>query len=140
MQAETFFLCLWSAIFFTAYPFVMRVTGLPAAAAGLVLHFVGFLVFIPVSAMAKVDWKMVTITAGSLAVLSGILQGFGHVFFQKIIANKEIEYSTAAITMITLNIVMAAAVAAILFGETITLRKGVGFAFATVAVWLLVKK
>ena len=140
MSSQTFLWCLWPAIFFAVYQLMLRPSGLPPAAAGFIMHLVGTIIFIPVCVKQKVDWKLITLFAGSLGVAAGVSQAFGHVWWQKVLADKNVDLGTAAIVMIMMNIVVVVIGSAVFFGEKITLNKGAGFALGAFAIWLMVRK
>lgn len=140
MPLQSLIYCTLAAFFFAGYQLVMRASGLTPMTAGLILHFTGTLVFIPLIFKESATRTGLTLLAAGIAVISGIMQALGQVSWQKLLADRQVEMSTMVVVMIAINIAIMVAGGYFFYGEKLNPSKITGVGLAMVAVWLMVRK
>lgn len=125
---------------FSTWPFVMRATGLPPVLAAVFLTTASLFVY-PFFLRGDMNLKALTLFVVILAVVAGLMNGFGTIAFQKMIANKEMNLAIGIFVLIMTQIVVTTIGGLILDSEDIlTTKKLLGIGAAACAVYLLTGK
>ncbi len=128
-----------AGLFFGVWPLIMRLSGLPWAIAGVILQIGSCLVFIYYLKQQS-SWAAWLSFGAAVGIACGILNGFGQINLQKLLAMKEAQLAQAITLMVVTQIVITAVGAKIFFGEQFGWKKILGCTLALVAVKLLIGK
>ncbi len=134
---------LWSILagfLFGLWPLVMKKSGLTPMAAAFTLTAVSLVVCLPF--LGRVDYQttgFLTIGFG-LAMVAGVMNGFGTIAFQKMLADKNVEIAVGILLVILTQVVVTAIGGRLFYGELFTTKKVAGLVTSVVAVYLLTSK
>ena len=135
-----FFLCLMTAVFFTFYPIVGRVSGASTYWMRAVVSSTSLAVILTIQAKGSYGPIPTALPLGFL-ILSGILAGLGAYCFGKVIAVETATGLSVSIPLIsTLVIIMNGLFSNLALKEPVSWRMGIGYLFACAAIWLIAGK
>lgn len=126
MNATALVYLLVAGVLFTAWPFVMRASGLPPLIAAFVLHVSSLFVFIPGMLRAGADLRTLLTVGVLLGVLAGVMNGLGHLAFQQMIALKSVELSRMTLVLVAIQIIVGIVGGKFAYGEALTAEKIIG--------------
>ena len=136
MTTKTLLLALVAGSFFSSYPFLIRMSGLNYVAAAIALQIGTMIVFAPLSPW-YIDLRAIIVFSTLLALVAGVMNGFWHMAFQRLLATPDVEISRLTVVMVAVQIVVAMAIGNIFNGERITPIKCLGALFVGLGIWLV---
>ena len=147
MTTWVLILCVFTALCFTTWPFLMKQSGLHYLTAAFMLNAVSAAVFLPAFLSRGIHGGFPVKAALLLGLSAGLLNGLGHYFFQQVIASKT-EASRFIVVLLVIQVVVAMTIPFVirayapdaLTAETISLRKIGGAILAIGAIVLLAAK
>ena len=137
MRALTF--CILAGIFFGGWPLAMRASGFNPFAAGFVLNLGSALIFLPFL-KGKINPVTLLSMGAIFALAASALNGVGHIAFQTLVAQREIEISRVNTVLVMVVVLTTTVGGRIFYGEPFTWKKILGLVAALTAVKLLTGK
>lgn len=147
MTARVLILCMFSALCFTAWPFLMKQGRLHYLTAAFMLNAVSAAVFLPAFLSRGIQGGFPVKGALLWGLSAGLLNGLGHYFFQQVIASKT-EASRFIVVLLVIQVVIAMLIPLAIrvaspeaaAAETISLHKIGGAILAIAAIVLLAQR
>lgn len=129
-----------AGLLFGAWPLIMKKSDLTPMAAAFTLTVMSLAVYLPF--LSRQDYpKTGVLTIGfGLAVIAGLMNGFGTIAFQKMLADKNIEITVGILLVILTQVVVTAVGGSLFYSEPFTTKKVVGLFTAALAAYLLTSK
>lgn len=130
------FFPVFAGLCFGAWPLIMKQSGLHPIMAAFILCVSTLATIVPLMHTSAV-WQGVARSAALIAVAAGLLNGFGTIAMQRMLADKTTAVSVGVFVIIIAQMVSTAIGGRVFYSDPLTLKRAAGVCLAVAAVYLL---